>query len=307
MGYRQIYVRKSEYLSLKKESLCIKKQSDSEEIYIPIEDISCILIEDPHTTITTRLLTEMSKNGITTFLCDNTYNPNTQILPLNIHYNQLGVYNKQISLQDNLKRKLWQKIVKAKIHNQKMVISFTCNDEYDFQLLDGYEKSVKINDVDNREGIASKVFFTSLYGDDFIRFSTSHISKALNYGYTIIHGAIVRILVLYGFNTYLGIWHDSNQNAFNLASDFIEPLRPIVDYWCYWMQNAIESPLSTDNRKGLISLLNEKVLIGGKSCTVDYAIDTMIKSYLSFLDTQQIAGILLPEIVGLNFHELESV
>jgi CRISPR-associated protein Cas1 len=307
MGYRQIYIRKTEYLSLKNESLCIKKQSDSEEIFIPIEDISSVLIEDPHTTVTTRLLTEMSRNGIITYLCDNCYNPNTLILPLNIHYNQLGVYNKQISLQDGHKSKLWQKIIKMKIHNQKLVLSYTSNDEDDFRMLEGYEKSIKINDYDNREGIASKVFFTSLYGEDFIRFSTSHISSALNYGYTIIHGAIVRALVLYGFNTYLGVWHNSNQNAFNLASDFIEPLRPIVDYWCYWMQNIIESPLSTDNRKGLISLLNEKVSIDNKLCTVEYAIDTMIKSYLCFLDTKQITSILLPEIVGLNFHELESV
>jgi CRISPR-associated protein Cas1 len=129
MGYRQIYIRKTEYLSLKNESLCIKKQSDSEEIFIPIEDISSVLIEDPHTTVTTRLLTEMSRNGIITYLCDNCYNPNTLILPLNIHYNQLGVYNKQISLQDGHKSKLWQKIIKMKIHNQKLVLSYTSNDE----------------------------------------------------------------------------------------------------------------------------------------------------------------------------------
>jgi hypothetical protein len=40
----------------------------------------------------------------------------------------------------------------------------------DFRKLEGYEKSLMINDYDNREGIASKVFFTSLYGEDFIRF-----------------------------------------------------------------------------------------------------------------------------------------
>jgi len=305
MSYRQIYIRKTEYLSLKNESLCIKKRNDSEELFVPLEDISSILIEDPRTTITVSLLTELSKNGVSTFLCDNTYLPNTQILPLNVHYNQLGVYNKQISLIDSCKNRLWQKIIKAKIHNQKLVASFTSNNEHDIAMLNRYELDVKLNDKDNREGIASKVFFTSLFGHDFIRFSSSHISNALNYGYTILHGAIVRSLVVYGFNTFLGIWHDSNQNAFNLASDFIEPFRPIVDYYCYWKQNSIENPLSSDNRKGLINLLNEKVKINNKLCNIEYAIESVVKSYLSYLDNRLISTLLMPELIGISFYELE--
>lgn len=242
---------------------------------------------------------------MTLFLCDNKYLPNTQILPLNTHYNQLGVYNKQISLAETNKAKLWQKIIKAKIHNQKMVISFTSNTEDDLFMLERYERTVKLNDSDNREGIASKVFFTSLYGEDFIRFSSSHISTALNYGYTILHSSIVRSLVVYGFNTYLGIWHDSNQNAYNLASDFIEPFRPIVDYYCYWKQDSIENPLSIDTRKELIDLLNKKVLIDNKTCTVEYAIEIVVKSYANYLDTRNISSLLLPEIIGLDFYGLE--
>lgn len=305
MGYRQIYIRKTDYLSFKNESLCIKKSGNVEELFIPIEDIASILIEDPHTIISVRLLTELSKNGVSTFLCDKNYFPNTQILPLNIHYNQLGIYNKQISLSDTYKNKVWQKIIKAKIHNQKLVLSFANNDEKSIEMLNRYEREVKLGDIDNREGISSKVYFSSLFGDDFIRFSSNHISSALNYGYTIMHGAIVRNLVVYGLNTYLGIWHNSNQNAYNLASDFIEPFRPIVDYYCFWKQNYIESPLSSNNRKGLINLLNEKLKIDNKICTIEYAIEIVIKSYLNYLDTRSIGILVLPEIIGLNFYELE--
>jgi CRISPR-associated protein Cas1 len=308
MGYKQIYIRKSHKLSLKNNSLCIlKNANDVEEIFIPLEDISTILIENPFTVITARLLTECSKYGITTYLCNEEYLPNTQILPLNEYYNQLAVYNMQISINKNLKTKIWQKIVKSKIKNQKIVLSFTSNIEDAIKMLEEYEKKVKLNDIDNREGIASKVYFQSIFGQEFIRFAVNNVSNALNYGYTILNNSIVRTLILHGFNTYIGIWHQSDKNAFNLASDFIEPFRPIVDYFCYWNENFLDFPLSPSNKKKLISLLNTKISINNKICSIDYAIDEVIKSFLKVLETNEIEQLLLPEIIGVNFIDEEYI
>ncbi|MDD3392993.1 MAG: type II CRISPR-associated endonuclease Cas1 [Bacilli bacterium] len=307
MGYKHLLIKKCFKLSLKNNSLCIQKEENEDTVVIPLEDISDILIEDPKTILTARLLTECSKNGITCYLCDEKYNPNTQIVPYNVHYNHLGVFRKQMSLPNEIKQKLWQKIVASKISNQCLVESFTMNDERIIDMLSNYSKSVKINDKDNREGISSKVYFTSLFGDDFIRFGNSPISNALNYGYTIICGAIIRCLTLYGLNTYIGIWHSSDQNAFNLASDFIEPFRPIVDYYCYWNIDKIEFPLSSDNRKELIMLLNHKIRINNKLCTIDYAIETVAKSYLKVLDTKNENDLILPIIESIDFTNGEFI
>lgn len=45
--------------------------------------------------------------------------------------------------------------------------------------------------------------------------------------------AVARTLVAYGFNTVLGVNHCNELNSYNLADDFIEPFRPIVDLWVY--------------------------------------------------------------------------
>lgn len=307
MGYRHIIVKRCLKLSLKNNSLQILKDDTEDPLSIPLEDISSVLIEDPKTVITSRIITELAKNGIMCCLCNEKYIPAAQILPLNMHYNQLGIYNKQISLDEKTKNRLWQKNIKKKIENQAIVQSFTKNDDRVFNMLIDYSNNVKENDCDNKEGIASKVHFTSLFGKEFIRNEDTPISNALDYGYTIIHSDIVRYLTLYGLNTYLGIWHCSEQNAHNLASDLIESYRPLVDYFCYWNYSDIEYPLSSKNRIHLIELLKKEVMINNMRCTVDYSIEVMVKSYLRVLQNKDIDSLLLPTIIGIDFINEEFI
>ena len=59
MGYRQVIIKKSEKINLKDNQLVIVKEDSS--IKIPLEDINYVLLEDPQTTITARLLSELGK------------------------------------------------------------------------------------------------------------------------------------------------------------------------------------------------------------------------------------------------------
>ena len=52
---------------------------------------------------------------------------------------------------------------------------------------------------------------------------------ALNYGYSIILSSFTREIVANGYITQLGLFHDNMFNQFNLASDLMEPFRPLVD------------------------------------------------------------------------------
>jgi len=57
----------------------------------------------------------------------------------------------------------------------------------------------------------------------------------LNYGYSLVRGAIARSLVAYGLIPCFGIHHKNQLNAFNLADDMIEPFRAFVDVVVYEM------------------------------------------------------------------------
>ncbi|MCL2522104.1 MAG: type II CRISPR-associated endonuclease Cas1 [Erysipelotrichales bacterium] len=304
MSYKNLIIRNGKFLSMLDSQLVVKRRGE-ETLSIPIEDISIILVEDPYSNFSSRVLTELSKHGVILLFCDNSYMPTSFVLPYNQSYNQSKILRAQICFSKQIKAELWQKIIKQKINNQESVIRYCNNDDYTIQYLSRYKNEVEINDTKNLEGIASKMFFSALYGDDFIRFTESGINLALNYGYSVLHAAIIRHLCVMGFNSNLGIWHSSEKNAFNLASDLIEPFRPLVDYLLYWHQDDLEVPLSKDIRKKLVQLLKRRVKMNQKSLTVEYAMEQVVKNLLNIITTNDFKEFSLPEIEPIQFLENE--
>lgn len=286
MGYRQVVIKKSEKLHFNDNQLIIEKEGCSTKV--PLEDINYILIEDSTTIITTRLLAELGKNAISLIVCDEKFEPTSIMYPYNYHFKQLDVFTHQLEIDDDIKNEFWNQIVKRKIENSIRVLEMTSKEEFPISKLNEYINEVVDGDVKNREGLAAKIYFRSIFGSDFIRFFDDNINAALNYGYTILASAIIRNLAVFGLNTYLGIHHNSKINNFNLAYDFLEPYRSVVDKFVYDNKDDIVLPLSFDFRKKLINLLNSEVLHQNKKYTIEYSISLLIKSYIKSFSTGEI-------------------
>lgn len=294
MGYRQVIIKKSEKLHFKDNQLIIDK--DESSIKVPLEDISYILIEDSSTILTTRLLAELGKNAISLIVCDEKFEPTSIMYPYNYHFKQLDVFSHQLEIDDSIKNEFWNQIVKRKIENSIRVLEMTSKEEFPISKLTEYINEITDGDSKNREGLAAKMYFCSLFGSDFIRFYDDNVNAALNYGYTIIASAIIRNLAVYGLNTYLGIHHSSKINNFNLAYDFLEPYRSVVDKFVYDNKDDIVLPLSFEFRKKLINLLNKEVLHQNKKYTIEYSIGLLIKSYIKSFSSGEIK-LDLPSII----------
>lgn len=273
-------------MHFKDNQLVIEKENASSKI--PLEDISYVLIEDSTTVLTTRLLAEFGKNAIALIICDETFEPTSIMYPYNYHFKQLEVFSRQLEITEDVKNEFWNQIVKRKIENSVRVLEMTSKEEFPISKLNEYINEVVDGDIKNREGLAAKIYFRSIFGSDFIRFYDDKINAALNYGYTIIASAIIRNLAVFGLNTYLGIHHNSKINNFNLAYDFLEPYRSIVDKYVFDNQDEIVFPLSFEFRKKLINLLNKEVLHNNKKYTVEYSISLLIKSYIKSFSTGEI-------------------
>lgn len=294
MGYRQVIIKKSEKLHFKDNQLIIDKDENSTKV--PLEDISYILIEDSSTILTTRLLAELGKNAISLIVCDEKFEPTSIMYPYNYHFKQLDVFSHQLEIDDSIKNEFWNQIVKRKIENSIRVLEMTSKEEFPISKLTEYINEITDGDSKNREGLAAKMYFRSLFGSDFIRFYDDNVNAALNYGYTIIASAIIRNLAVYGLNTYLGIHHSSKINNFNLAYDFLEPYQSVVDKFVYDNKDDIVLPLSFEFRKKLINLLNEEVIHQNKKYTIEYSIGLLIKSYIKSFSTGEIK-LDLPSII----------
>lgn len=286
VGYRQIIIKKSEKIHFKDNQLIIDKEQKSTKI--PLEDINYVLIEDATTILTTRLLAEFGKNAISLIICDEKFEPTSIMYPYNYHFKQLENFNRQLEINNEIKNEFWNQIVKRKIENSVRVLEMTSKEEFPISKLNEYINEVIDGDIKNREGLAAKIYFRSIFGSDFIRFYEDAINSALNYGYTILASAIIRNLSVFGLNTYLGIHHNSKINNFNLAYDFLEPYRCIVDKFVYDNKDSIVYPLTFNFRKELINLMNKEVIHKNKKYTVEYSISLLIKSYIRSFTTGEI-------------------
>lgn len=294
MGYRQVIVKSSEKLHLHDNNLIITK--DTREVKVPLEDINFILIEDNTTVVTTKLLAEIGKYGICFIVCDDKYEPSSIMYPYNYHFKQLENIEYQLQLTEDLKKEIWKEIIKSKLKNEVAVLCRTSKDEDIINKISQYIEEVSPGDATNREGLAAKMYFRSLFGSQFIRFYNDEINASLNYIYQIIKSSIIRTLSVYGLISYLGINHKSKVNNFNLVYDLIEPYRSIADLYVYNMRDEIDYPLSFTVRRKLINILNIPVLSNGKKCTLEYSIENLIRSYIKSISTREIK-LITPQII----------
>lgn len=170
--------------------------------------------------------------------------------------------------------------------------------------LENLAKNVNSGDTKNKEAIAAKGYFSSLFGKNFNRNFEDINNTCLNYGYSIIRGAIARSIVSYGYLPAIGIHHKSELNNYNLVDDFIEPFRPIVDLW---VKTNINENTEFDKyvRAELVNLLNVDVFIQGKLQSVNNAINIMIASYTTAINQSDYKKLELPEILPIKIHSYE--
>ena len=231
MSHRIIYIEKCECLKLYLDN--IKVIYNDNDILLPISDIQILVIDNYKSSLSIPLINKLTENNVCTVVCGIDHIPKSYILPMNGHFSQSGNINKQIEWDNNRKQIMHQKIVRAKIHNQAEILKVNNKSQDVINKLHQFENEVQIDDVTNREGLAAKMYFRELFGDDFIRFDEDVINAGLNYGYSIFRSLISSIIVAKGYLPNLGIFHRGKQNMFNLSDDVIEVFRPIVDHYVY--------------------------------------------------------------------------
>lgn len=287
-------------LSIKNRQLLI---TQDEEYSLPLEDISTIVFETPQVNISSKALSLIADNKIAIYSCDEKHLPNGVFMPFAVHSRELKAVKAQLNSSESFKKRCWQRIIIQKIQNQAYVLKLL-NKDFMGEHLEHLATKVNSGDTDNREAIAAKEYFTALYDKKFSRNFDDIYNASLNYGYSIIRGAIARNVVSYGYIPSIGIHHKSELNNYNLVDDFIEPFRPIVDLW---VKNNVTEKTEFDKylRSELVNLLNVDVIIQGKLHSVNNAISVMVASYTTALNQNDYKKLELPTMIPLQIHSYE--
>lgn len=291
MSFRTVIIKSRSKLEYSLNFLVYRTLDDEVKIYL--DDISFLIIQSYQTSITSALIGELSKRNIGIIFCDEASNPISQVCSFDGTYNSSSKIYEQLAFNDETCGKLWKKIVQEKIRSQTKNLNFLSMFEQYHNLLT-YSSNVMIDDADNREAAASRIYFQSLFGADFSRDMKNDTNKFLNYGYSILLSALNRSIKKCGFFTELGIHHRSKTNPFNLACDFMEPLRPLVDFY------VISQQVNNNNfKKKFIDILNLKVKYKNKEMFLENAIlyytqdlfNNLIKNnteFINFVEYEQV-------------------
>lgn len=241
-------------LSLKDNQMVINtKQMPDIKKSVPIEDIGYVILEHQQTNITLPLLNALSDNNVAVIICGENRMPNAMLMNLDSNTTQGEAYRLQVEASEPLKKGIWRQVIEAKIRNQAALLRKLGKDG---DKLKPYYMNVKSGDSDNREGIAAKVYWRELFGEDFVRSREGgEPNNMLNYGYTLLRAAVARALMGSGLFPAFGIFHRNRYNAFPLADDIMEPYRPYVDEMVFMMYANGERDLNKDVKAQLLRLL----------------------------------------------------
>lgn len=300
MSFRHLVIRNPAKLSTAHEQLVIKQD---ELVKIPLEDIATITLEHPTITITNGLLSKCTEYHVELIICDRKRMPSGIVQPFHRHSRQKTVLDMQLALSKPFKKRVWQKIVIQKLENQARCLELVHKGE-EAQKIYTISRSVESGDRTNREAYGAKLYFESLFGLGFQRRVENVFNISLNYGYSIIRSLVARSLIRYGFTPSYGVFHDSQTNAFNLADDFMEVLRPFVDVII--VTNVTEeSEWSPEIRKCLFQVLDIEASWNQEKLSVTHGVDQMIKSFVSACRQQDANILILPELTNISVHRYE--
>lgn len=277
MSWRTIVISSNAKLDYQVGYLVVRGR---ETVKIHLNEIRTLMIESTAVSMTAYLLSELTKNKIKVIFCDEKRNPSSELLPYYGSHDTSAKIRSQIQWGVGKKSEIWTRIVRDKILQQALLLRDLCFPEAG--MLFSYAQEVQLGDATNREGHAAKVYFNALFGKKFTRTDEHPVNAALNYGYSILLSIFNREIAANGYLTQLGLFHDNMFNPFNLASDLMEPFRPLIDEKVYEMNPQV---FEKEEKHELLQIVHQELVVAGKREVLDNAVKLYVKSVFDALES----------------------
>lgn len=304
MTWRSVVVSRPARLRREHFSLAIDQE---ETAFVPFEDIAVIVLNHREITLTHPVLAACGEYGIGLFSTGDNHQPNGVFTAFLGHSRATKMLRLQLALGRPAAKGAWAAIVRRKIANQAQCLQLSRGG--DVEQLRSFARRVRSGDTGRMEALAAGYYFPRLFGSNFDRSQSVWINAALNYGYAVVRGAIARTLVAHGLLPSLGLSHSSEQNAFNLADDLIEPFRQVVDLHVAKASLALDrgsEELAPADKVALVALLNVDVAMPRGEMSVLAAIEHATESLGRLYEVGGEQPLELPGLIGLRQHAIEA-
>lgn len=272
--------REPAHLTVKLDQLLIQRHEADPRTAasVPCEDIGLVMVDHPQTTYSHSALTRLMEFGAAVVLCGRNHLPAGMLLPFSSHSEVVWRIDEQVNTAKPLRKQLWRQIVQTKVRAQ--AYNLPAESPTRAKLL-ALAREVKSGDPFNIEAQAAKIYWSVWLGPDkpFRRDPDGdRLNPLLNYGYAILRAAVARALVSAGLHPSLGIHHCSRANAFCLADDLVEPIRPLADARVRELSEWGKTELDQSVKAQLLQLLVAEVRTGEQTGPLMVGLHRMVSS-----------------------------
>lgn len=279
MGWRTVIVNTHSKLTYKSNHLIFKDASRTEMIHL--SEIDVLLMETTDIVLSTMLIKRLVDENILVIFCDDKRLPTALLTPYYGRHDSSLQLSKQISWDEAIKADVWTTIIAQKIINQSLFLGASGFYEKSQSIMDLYH-GLENYDPSNREGHAARIYFNTLFGNDFSREQDNNINAGLDYGYTLLLSMFARELVVTGCMTQFGLKHSNQFNQFNFASDIMEPFRPLIDQIVYENRSASFVQI----KRHLFSIFSNTYQYNGKEMYLTNIVSDYTKKVVKSLNNQ---------------------
>lgn len=271
---------------------------------IPLDDVCAVIVHAHGVTWTTNLVVALAERGAILLLCGPNHAPVAVCLPLEGHHAQNARIRAQLDAGRPLLKQLWRQVIVAKISWQAAVLQSCGIPASAFDLL---ARKVRSGDPDNIEAQAARRYWPLLMGEAFRRDREADgVNALLNYGYTVLRSLCARSAVAAGLHPSMGIHHANRTNAFALADDLMEPLRPLVDALAVRLVAAGFETVSPVAKRAFAGLIALDLPVEGGTTTVAGAAQRTAQTLAAAFQAGRSTYLVLPrppsqlELAGLG-------
>jgi CRISP-associated protein Cas1 len=263
------------YLFIENDQLVLLREK--QEIgRVPCEDIGMLLVDNRATTYSHSAMTRLLHHGAVVVLCDESHLPAGLLMPVAGNELLTQRLRAQTECSQPLRKQLWRQVVREKIAGQARNLP---DDHPAKEKLHNLRETVHSGDTGNCEGQAARLYFPALFGEDFRRDRDGlPPNGVLNYGYMVMRAAVARAICAAGLHPALGLNHHNRNNAFCLADDLVEVLRPRVDAVVLELMKQGGGFVDKPAKTALLGLLTTEITVADQSGPLMVGLHRMVAS-----------------------------
>ncbi len=282
---------------LQVETRCLSVEvAGRDTVRIPLEEVGVLLMGNPAIALTQPVLAELAAQGAAVVVTGEKHIPHAMLLPLGVPATQAEVFIAQAEATLPMRKKAWQQVVQAKLTGQAAALKAQGKLATPIEAL---IPQVRSGDPDNIEARGARVYWQNLFDEPGFRRDQEGggANAMLNYGYAVLRAIVARAVCASGLHPALGIHHHNRYDNFCLASDLMEPFRPLVDKTVCDLVRQRDDERAELNREERQALVNEfagRVVVEGARMTFFQGVSRLTAS-LADVYRKNRADLVLPE------------